>query len=100
MNNRSDLDVALDFLRRIPEGRWTNYGEIAECVNTIQGTDHSGYRVAMLMLHCDASEPWHRLRNAEGVFNVPAQSRESWVRHAPASLGPRPPIDRAGLAHR
>ena len=73
---KSDAELALDFLRLIPSGRWTNYGEIAECVNSVtpdRPRPITGYGVALRLMPYEG-EAWHRLRNAEGVFNVAAKT--------------------------
>ena len=50
---RSDADPAHEFACRIPSGRWTNYGEIAECVIAVTPEHRrtlSGFTVANLLL--------------------------------------------------
>ena len=69
---RSDTDIALDFTRAIPSGRWTNYGEIAECVMAVtpgRTRTISGYSIALKLMHTGLA-PWHGLRNTDGLFNV------------------------------
>jgi len=74
----SDADIAQHLARCIPgppRVRWTDYGTIAEAVRTLTPTrsrdsEFNGWRVAMLLLQREHA-PWHRLRNKDGVLNVP-----------------------------
>jgi hypothetical protein len=74
----SDADIAHHLARCIPgppKVRWTDYGTIAEAVRSLTPTraresELNGWRVAMLLLPREHA-PWHRLRNKDGIFNVP-----------------------------
>ena len=80
MTTKSDADIALDFLHLIPSGRWTNYGEIAECVMAVtpeRKRKLTGFIVAHQLLHGGPDQPWHRLRNAKGLFVVPGTERRN-----------------------
>src|SRR3954451_1976731 len=72
----SDGDLAHEITCRIPAGRWTNYGTVAEVIEALTGRQLSGWAVAMRLLPMPYQPtPWHRLRDRDGYFKVPGTER-------------------------
>ena len=57
-------------VRRIPRGRVTTYGQVAE----LAGLEGRARQVGYALHHAPASLPWHRVINARGFISARGSS--------------------------
>lgn len=59
------------FVRRVPRGRVTTYGDVAEALGSRRVARHVGF--ALAALPSESRVPWHRVVNAQGKISFPAE---------------------------
>ena len=67
-------------VRRIPKGRVTTYGRIAELAGLRGQARLVGY--ALAALDADSDLPWHRVVNARGAISLPPAGHSALMQRA------------------
>ena len=67
-------------VRRIPRGRVTTYGRIAELAGLRGQARLVGY--ALAALEVDTAVPWHRVVNARGAISLPPGGHSALMQRA------------------
>jgi alkylated DNA nucleotide flippase Atl1 len=69
------VEAVLSFVERIPPGRVTTYGAIADALSDVSGRN-SARRIGTIMATHGGAVPWHRVVGAGGRL-VPGHEKEA-----------------------
>jgi methylated-DNA-protein-cysteine methyltransferase related protein len=75
MSAEEYLEAVLSYVERIPPGRVTTYGAIADALADVSGRN-SARRIGTIMATHGGAVPWHRVVNAGGRL-VPGHENEA-----------------------